>query len=202
MEDRRPLLIGDRKLGDEQLARRAREGSREAFCELVLRFQARVRAYLGRFARDRDVVDDLAQETFLTAYRSFSSYREEVPLAVWLLRIGKNRALYHLRGEQHRHAREAESLEFALAGWRTEMVDSEETVTRHERELSALEKCMQGLPKGNLDLVNDYYFKGRSAAEIGRGKGSSEGAIWVAMLRIREALQRCVQSRLAEMDAS
>jgi len=184
------------------LIRRAREGSREAFCELVFRFQARVRAYLGRFTRDRDVVDDLAQETFLTAYRSFSAYREDVPLAVWLLRIGKNRALYHLRGEQHRHARESQSLEFALAGWWTDMADSDETLTRHERELTALEACMQGLPRGNLDLVNDYYFKGRSAAEIGRETGRSEGAIWAAMLRIREALEACVRARLAETDAS
>src|SRR5687767_10547951 len=77
----------------------AREGSADAYCQLVRLYQARVRTYIGRFIRDPNIVDDLAQNTFLCGYRKLDSYRGDASLGTWLLSIARNEALMHLREE-------------------------------------------------------------------------------------------------------
>jgi RNA polymerase sigma factor (sigma-70 family) len=82
----------------------ARGGSAEAFSELVRVHHAPVRAYLARYVRDRETADDLAQETFLSAFRSLPTWRGDAPLRMWLLGIARNRALTHLRDEERRRS--------------------------------------------------------------------------------------------------
>lgn len=72
--------------GDEQLAARAAAGEVAAYTELVRRHERRVRAFLTRLTRG-DGAEDLAQETFLKAWRLASSYRGEGSYEGWLLRI-------------------------------------------------------------------------------------------------------------------
>jgi len=100
------------------LVERARAGSEEAFAGIVRIHQGRIRAFLGRYLRDRDAVDDLAQEVFLAAYRSLSTFKGDSSLSIWLLGIARHRALAHLRSEARRRAREAGSLQAALSEWR------------------------------------------------------------------------------------
>src|SRR5262245_7201978 len=109
-------LTGTLRMDEAGWIAEARKGSREAFTELVRLHQGRIRAYLGRQLRQQETADDVAQEVFLAAYRSLSSYRGEVPFALWLLGIARNSALMQLRGELRRRAREA-GLREALAEW-------------------------------------------------------------------------------------
>src|SRR5207237_808597 len=99
-----------RKLIDE-----AREGSADAFCGLVKLYQARVRTYIARFIRDQNVVDDLAQNTFLSGFRRLESYRGDAALGTWLLAIARNEALMYLREERVRRDREGSALTSALS---------------------------------------------------------------------------------------
>jgi RNA polymerase sigma-70 factor, ECF subfamily len=178
-----------------------RAGSGDAFSQFVRLYQAKVRCYLGRFVRGTDVVDDLAQETFISAYRSFGSYRQEAPLSLWLLGIARNLALKHLREEQRRRSREADSLEAAFSRWSEERMAAEESAEgRHERVVAALRTCIEGLQKHSAGLIRDAYFKGRTAAEIAQETGKTENAVWVTMLRIRQTLRECIGARIAEAD--
>ena len=72
--------------GDELLARKAAAGDVAAFTELVRRHERRVRAFLARLTRG-DGADDLAQETFLKAWRMAAGFRGEGSYEGWLLRI-------------------------------------------------------------------------------------------------------------------
>ncbi len=180
---------------ESRLVGEARSGSREAFTALLREHQGRIRAYLGRFVRERSVVDDLAQETFLAAYRSLSGYRDEVPFRFWLLGIARNRALRHAREEQGRRTR---ALDRALAAWSCEAAPEP---AEHDRELSALRACLDGLPDKSAQLVGAYYFRRRPAAEIARETGRKESAVWMMLLRIRQALRRCIESRTSAAEA-
>lgn len=73
--------------GDEILAGKAAGGDADAFTELVRRHERRVRAFLSRLTRG-DGADDLAQETFLKAWRLSATFRGEGSYEGWLLRIG------------------------------------------------------------------------------------------------------------------
>jgi RNA polymerase sigma-70 factor (ECF subfamily) len=72
---------------DLELSSKAAQGDRRAFSALVRRHEARVRAFLARTA-GAQAADDLAQETFLRAWRSARKYRGTGSYAGWLLAIG------------------------------------------------------------------------------------------------------------------
>ena len=82
----------------ELIARVVVQDDRHAFAELVRRYQSSVRATLRRLAAgDHALADDLAQETFLLAYRNMSSFRQEAKFSTWLYRIATNAFLAYSR---------------------------------------------------------------------------------------------------------
>lgn len=179
-----------------KLINRARAGDREAFTELVLLHQGRVRAYLGRFVRIPDVVDDLAQDVFLSAFRTLHSFKDEAPFDIWLIGIARHRALDFLRSESRRHARLANRLESALQNWHADRLESETGQdARRLAEMQALRECLKALPENSSQLVQAHYFAGRTSAELARTFGRSESAVRMALLRIRQVLRQCVQQR-------
>ncbi|HEV3025918.1 MAG TPA: sigma-70 family RNA polymerase sigma factor [Planctomycetota bacterium] len=186
-----------------RLISRIRTGSRDAFTELVRGHQARVRSYLGRFLRDGDIVDDLAQETFIAAFRSLDTFKQQANLGSWLLGIARNLALKHLRDEQRRRSRETDSLEIAFSRWSERRLESEESsLQRHEQVLEALRTCIGGLQKQSAGILRDTYVKGRSAAEIANDLGKTEGTIWVTLMRIRQSLRDCIGEKMARAGIS
>lgn len=181
-----------------KLIEQARAGSTDAFTEIVRMHQARVRAYLGRYTRDSDVVDDLAQEVFLTAFKNLPTYRGESELSYWLLGIARNKALLHLRGKVRRHAHESNSIQTILAQREQETVEDEHVrVEQHGREVAALQECLKKLPEPSAKMLREYYFQERSAVEIARTAGRQEGAVRMALLRVRQILRDCIEKRLA-----
>lgn len=86
-------------LSDEALvARVVATGEQHAFATLVRRHQSSVRALLRRLtAGDDALADDLAQETFMRAYRNLDRFRGDAKLSSWLYRIAYNLFLSHAR---------------------------------------------------------------------------------------------------------
>jgi RNA polymerase sigma-70 factor (ECF subfamily) len=187
----------------EALVEASRKGSTTAFAVIVRQYQSRVRAYLARYVRDRNAVEDLAQDTFLMAYRGLSTYRAESSLGVWLIGIARNVALMHVREQARRRARESEVLQAALGRWLSDSLESDGSrLSDRERTLSALEQCLAELPEHSSSLVESYYFKGRSVADMAREHGKKDSAIGMMLLRIREILGRCIKLRVAESGAN
>jgi len=185
-----------------RLVAEVQAGSSDAFSQLVRLYQAKVRSYLGRFVRGNDAVDDLAQETFIAAYRGLAGFKEKSSFSLWLLGIARNLALKHLREEQRRREQEADSFEAAYVRWSQERMETEDaSVERHEQVVAALRSCIDRLQKNSADLIQDAYFKGRTAAEIAEESGKTEGAVWVTMMRIRQALRTCIGTQMARAGA-
>lgn len=186
----------------EALLEESRKGSTQAFAAIVRQYQSRVRAYIARYVRDAYAVEDLAQDTFLQAYRGLSTYRGESSLGVWLIGIARNVALMHLRDQSRRRVRESELLQEALGRWLGESLENDASrLADRERSLRALEQCLRDLPEHSSTLVENYYFKGRTASEMAREQGKKESAVGMMLLRIRDLLARCIKSRLAETGA-
>jgi len=176
--------------------RQAQEGSEEAFCKLVRLHHDSVRGFLFRFVRNASIMEDLAQETFLSAFRRIRTFREESSLRVWLLGIARLGALKYLREEHQRLSRQSAALETAVADWRIQTLEREGP-SDPERELSALRQCLKGLPPSSAHLVAEYYYKGHSLSDLARSYGKRGSAMKMTLLRIREALRECVEQRLS-----
>jgi multiple sugar transport system ATP-binding protein len=90
---------------DADLLARIRNGAADDFAEIVGRHQSQVFAILYRYERDFQKLEDLAQETFLKAWRALASFDGRAPFQHWLSRIATRVALDHLRKER-RHRNE------------------------------------------------------------------------------------------------
>jgi DNA-directed RNA polymerase specialized sigma24 family protein len=87
---------------DAELLERIRNGAPDDFAEVVRRHQSRVFAILHRYERDAHRVEDLAQETFVKAWRALEQFAGRAPFEHWLSRIAVRVALDHLRREKKR----------------------------------------------------------------------------------------------------
>src|SRR5690349_24382401 len=77
---------------DAVLVERAKAGDRTAFEMLVIKYQRRIERLIGRMVRDVDLVEDIAQETFIRAYRALHQFRGDAQFYTWLYRIAVNTA--------------------------------------------------------------------------------------------------------------
>lgn len=101
------VLLALLNTSDEELVRRFKAGDREAFSELVRRYQDRVFTLCLRWAGDAASAEDTAQEVFLSLYKSLADFRGDAKLSTWIYRVAtnhcKNRRIYHLRRAADRH---------------------------------------------------------------------------------------------------
>ena len=187
---------------EARLIEKSRQGDAASFAQLVSDHQGRVRAYIGGSIHRPDVVDDLAQEVFLSAFRSLDSYKGDAPFGVWLLGIARHKTLMYLRQEVRRLTRETGSVEAVLAPFRVRLVEADEMdLARREREISVLQRCLESLPTGGAEMIADRYFRTRSISDIARDLGKREGAVRMTLLRLRHALRTCVEQRLGKEGA-
>ena len=81
----------------ELLARVIIDEDQQAFEELVKKYQSPLRGFFRKMCGDVELADDLAQETFLKAYRGLRSYQGQSQFLTWLFAIAKNVFYEHLR---------------------------------------------------------------------------------------------------------
>jgi RNA polymerase sigma-70 factor (ECF subfamily) len=85
---------------DHEVVQRARAGREDAYRELLRRYQRPVFSLIYRMVRDRELAEDLAQETFVKVLNALDSYRPEFKFSSWIFKIANNAAIDHLRRRQ------------------------------------------------------------------------------------------------------
>src|SRR6266852_2962449 len=89
-------------ISNEELIAEVLGGRTAAFAELASRYRDKVERLCQRFFSDREMVRDLAQESFIRAFTGLSSYRAEMPFLGWLRAIVANACYDELRRRQRR----------------------------------------------------------------------------------------------------
>lgn len=87
---------------DWELVQKAVQGDREAFRELVEKYQRRVLGVVTGMLHDREAALEVTQETFIKAYRSISGFKGDASFYTWIYRIAVNLAIDHQRREWRR----------------------------------------------------------------------------------------------------
>jgi RNA polymerase sigma-70 factor, ECF subfamily len=82
---------------DQEVVVQAKTGQDAAYRELVRRYERPVFSLVYRMVRDRELAEDLAQETFVKALNAIESYRPEFKFSSWIFKIANNAAIDHLR---------------------------------------------------------------------------------------------------------
>lgn len=82
---------------DQEIVALAREGREAAYRELIRRYERPVFSLILRMVRDRQLAEDLSQETFIKALNAIATYRPEFKFSSWIFKIANNAAIDHLR---------------------------------------------------------------------------------------------------------
>ena len=174
---------------DAELLDRIRQGAPDDFGEIVRRHQSRVFSILHRYERDYHRVEDLAQETFVKAWRALARFDGRVPFEHWLSRIAVRVALDHLR--RQRRARNEVGLpdlgEDALE-WLRAGEDRSELNARQARDL--LDVALRELAPAERQVIILQEIEGYSVNEICRLTGWTKVATRVRAYRARKRLRR------------
>ena len=179
---------------DAELIARAVVGDdRHAFAELVRRHQSAVRACLRRLtAGNHALADDLAQDTFVLAWRNLKSFRQEARFSTWLYRIATNCWLAHAR---KRHEE--------LLGDRDDAIAEEDGDTDGEPSLGGdhaasttmkidLERAMALLSDAERAAIVQCYHNDLSHEEAAYVLGCPVGTVKTHVLRGKQKLKRAL----------
>lgn len=161
---------------------RARRGDRTAFGALVRRHQEPVRGLLLRLCRNASEADDLAQETFIRAYRGLAAFQGRSRFGTWLHRIAYNLYLNH-RTRTRRHEALPEDFDRGVSPEQELGIDQAE---RAERVTAAV----QGLPDRYRSVVALYYLQGVSYPEIASMLKMPLGTVKTQLHRAKAILRR------------
>lgn len=174
-------------LSDQVLLKQYLAGNQQAISELIERHSRRVRDYIHMMVKDRDVAEDIFQETFIKAVRVIDDgrYTDNGKFLSWILRIAHNQVIDHFRArKQTRAVTEAEAGYDVLGSLRfaEKTVEDELVGAQIERDVRAL---VELLPAEQREVVMMRYFAGASFKEIAEQTGVS---INTALGRMRYAL--------------
>ncbi len=172
---------------DADLVSRAQEGDAQAMGSLIARHHASVyRVALG-ILREEEGARDVAQDTFLKAFRGLEGFRGEASFKTWVLTIAANEARGILRKKGRRKELNLEAAGPVAAPGET----AEEALGRSE-EAAGVRRLLAELPEKQREAVTLRVFEGLSFREIGALIDSSEGAARVnyhhGIKRLREML--------------
>jgi len=179
-------------VSDAQLIARCLVGDdRHAFTELVKRHQSAVRACLRKLtAGNHALADDLAQETFVLAWRNLKSFRQEARFSTWLYRIATNCWLMHARKRQEELLGDRDA---TLADLETDtMSHLSETVGDHARSASLkldLERAMGMLSAPERAALVQCYHNDLSHEEAAYVLGCPVGTVKTHVFRAKQKLK-------------
>jgi len=181
---------------DAELLQRIRAGATDEFTELVQRHQQRVFGILHRYERDRHRVEDLAQETFLKAWRALEQFDGRAPFEHWVSRIAVRTALDHLRREK-RHKNEVGLPELGddVLDWLRSPDEKNAPASRDAAEV--LHRALDRLSPADRVVITMQELEGCTVKEIAAALGVSSIAVRVRAVRARAKLKRMLE-QLAE----
>ena len=180
---------------DAALVERVQRGDQRAFEMLVVKYQRRIERLIARMVPDTDLVEDIAQETFIRAYRALPNFRGESAFYTWLYRIGVNTAKKALLGLK----RDPLVTEAALASMdddddssrvENEMTSGEtpETLMASRQVAETVNEAIEALSEDLRQAITLREIEGLSYEEISEMMNCPIGTVRSRIFRAREAI--------------
>ena len=175
---------------DLAVLRRIASGEREAFAELVQRYQQPLFGFLGRLGLSQAQAEEMAQETFLRAWTHLRQYDPDRALfGTWLYTIARNLAISAIQARTE-HAALGEELLNALACERPNPMQQ----LQSKQQAEQLQLALVRLPLADRSALALAYVHGLSLADAARIEGVSLAAIKTRLHRARQALRQLLET--------
>jgi RNA polymerase sigma-70 factor, ECF subfamily len=191
---------------DALLVERVQRGDVRAFEMLVVKYQRRVERLIGRMVRDVDLVADIAQETFIRAYRAMPQFRGDSAFYTWLYRIAVNTAKKALM-DRKRDPVVTESALFSVNDEETSRAESElsdgetpEGVLASKQIAQTVNAAIQSLSEDLRQAIVLREIEGLSYEEIADVMNCPIGTVRSRIFRARESIAQRLRPLLQTRD--
>jgi RNA polymerase sigma-70 factor (ECF subfamily) len=175
------------KLTDEELVELYVNDRNDAFDVLLLRYKSKVFSYIYHSVKDRDIANDLFQETFIKAIGTIKQgrYTEKGKFIAWITRIAHNLIIDYFRRERNENTVSNEESGIDLFNNSKLYDESIEDSMVREQIFTDVTKLMEHLPENQKEVLKMRYFEDLSFKEIADNTGVS---INTALGRMRYAI--------------
>ena len=193
----------------EQLLRKAMDGDKEAVNVLFGACMTQLRGTAARFFRNREDVEDVVQESLLSAHRNFGQYQGRAKFSTWLHRIAINEALMELR---RRKIRTMISLDeappdkenFSSAIPLPDPAPNPEAEYSRKEEQQFLDATLEKIPAAFRTALRTYYFKELTTKEgasvLGITMANFKSRLYHARRALRKSLRQTELRRSTRRD--
>jgi len=195
MKRRRGSHTGALMNGSEDLIARARAGDQEAFRLIFERYSRPVLGFLYDLVSQRDLAEELTQETFVRAYHNLKELRDDARFSTWLFGIGRNVAREALRLRRRDNQDPGKDDEFMQQQEDTGNVSPAEQLLEKELNL-AIETALRSLDEDKRVVFALKAFHQRSYHEIAEITGFSLGKVKTDLHRARVEMRRRIRPYL------
>jgi RNA polymerase sigma-70 factor (ECF subfamily) len=185
---------------DQQLVQRAQRGDPRAFDLLVLKYQGRIGALVGRYVSDAGEVEDVTQEAFIKAYRALDKFRGDSAFYTWLYRIASNAAKNHLVAKGRRPGADT-TIQDAEVFEQAELISESSTpeaVVMSEELAQVVTEAMDALPEELRAALTLRELEGLSYDDIAAVLECPVGTVRSRIFRAREAIDKRVREQMSE----
>ena len=171
--------------------RRVQQGDKSAFDLLVLKYQHKIVHLVNRYVKDQHEAQDVAQDTFIKAYRAIAEFRGDSAFYTWLYRIAINTAKNYLLSRSRRHfdyevdVQDAEQVEMAS---QLKELDTPDTLIMNEQIVETIKLAIANLPEDMRVAITLREFEGMSYEEIADAMDCPIGTVRSRIFRAREAI--------------
>jgi RNA polymerase sigma-70 factor (ECF subfamily) len=194
-----PVSSGD---SDALLVERTVAGDQKAFELLVIKYERRIQRLIGRMVRDVDLVEDIAQETFIRAYRALAQFRGDAQFYTWLYRIAVNTAKKFLM-DLKRNPTVSENSFKTADDDETSPVENELTspetpdaVLASKEIAEMVNSAMDALPEELRQAITLREIEGLTYEEIADAMSCPIGTVRSRIFRARDAISQKIRPML------
>ena len=185
---------------DQQLVARVQKGDRRAFDLLVVKYQHRILALVGRFIADHAEAQDVTQEAFIKAYRALPSFRGDSQFYTWMYRIAVNTAKNYLISRGRKTPTQDIDLDDA-AYFADEAnmkdVDTPDGLLQRDQLREVVFNAIEDLPDELRRAVTLRELEGMSYEEIAEAMNCPIGTVRSRIFRAREAIEKKMRPLLS-----
>jgi len=184
---------------DRELVRRAKDGDKEAFESLVRQHQGRVFAVAGGILRNREDVEDIAQQVFLKAYFSLKRFDQRAAFSTWLYKITLNECWDLLRKRKVRPlVLEADLSEEQARQYQAaeEVADGRPDASERVAALERVEQLLECLEERDRSMLVLKEVQGFSVEEIAEVLEINANTVKVRLFRARQRIAESMRRRL------
>lgn len=172
---------------DEKLVTAYADGNNETFDVILRRYQDRIFTYIVNIVKNKDIADDIFQETFVKAITTIRQgrYTDSGKFSAWLMRIAHNLIIDYFRQEKSENTVSADQEEVNVLNRRDLSEENVEDILVTSQIHTDVRRIMESLPESQREVLEMRFYRNMSFKEIAEATGVS---INTALGRMRYAV--------------